>query len=75
LLLIHGGQIVLTNLTMMVYFGPGGPKFIFNTITHLNKPIKVFGITRKLQAGDFFRVGAKLCKTLALQDCSLDPVN
>jgi len=34
-------------------------EFSFNTIqTHLNKIIEVFRITRKLQAGDFFRVGA-----------------
>jgi len=32
-----------------------------------NQLIKVFRITRKLQAVDL-RVGAKLCRTLALQD-------
>ncbi len=36
--------------------------------THLNKLIKVFRITRAIGRWVFFRVGAKLCRTSALQD-------
>jgi len=49
-------------------------EFSFNpNETNLNKLIEVFRIARKLQAGDFFRVGAKLCSTVALKDRNAHP--